>query len=109
LEEALPEDVMNEIKKVTFEEAQAIADEWRRTRASYQRALREGRAEGLAEGLAEGRLEGSRQALALVFELRNLQPTPAEQAKIDSCTDLDSLARWCQRAKTAGRVADIFD
>jgi hypothetical protein len=63
----------------------------------------------LRKGREEGLLEGNRTALALVFELRVLQPTAAEQARIDECTDLDSLARWCQRAKTAVAVADIFD
>ena len=56
-----------------------------------------------------GALDGSRKALALVFELRGLQPTPDEQARIDGCSDLDALARWCQRAKTAAAVADVFD
>ena len=125
LRDALPEELMREIDKVTFEEAQAIAEEWIRTRASYQIAMRKGREEGLAagrqeglekgwqEGLEEGRLlgelEGNRKALALVFELRGLQPSAAEQATIDSCTDIDTLARWCERAKTATAVADIFD
>jgi hypothetical protein len=45
----------------------------------------------------------------LIFELRGLQPSPEQQASIDECADLDSLARWCERAKTARVVADIFD
>lgn len=88
---------MSEIKSATFEEALAESEHWMRTRGPFQKGLR------------EGRVEGMRGALALVFELRGLQPTAAEQATIDDCADLDRLARWCQRAKTAECVAEIFD
>jgi hypothetical protein len=60
------------------------------------------------EGREEAR-EWGRRSLALVFELRGLQPTAAEQARVDECTDLDALARWVERAKTARAVADVFD
>ncbi|HLT34694.1 MAG TPA: hypothetical protein VK034_00380 [Enhygromyxa sp.] len=104
LQEALPEDVMREVRKVSYEEAKAESEQWFRTRASFQMGLREGRAEGRCEAL-----QGMRNALVLVLELRGLEPTAAEQARIDGCDELDLLARWCQRAKTAGTVADMFD
>lgn len=105
LEDALPEDIMPEIRKITFEEAQAAADEWMRTRGPYQIGHRE----GLEEGREEGLLAGHRHALALVLELRRLAPTVDEQARIDACNDHEQIERWCERAKTATIVAELFD
>jgi hypothetical protein len=113
LEDALPETMMPEIRKITLEEAQASADEWMRGRGPYKIGHREGREEGLAEGRAEGREEGReeglRYALALVLELRGLVPSANEQARIDACNDCDLIERWCARAKSAATVADLFD
>ncbi|MFO7562324.1 MAG: hypothetical protein R6X02_06745 [Enhygromyxa sp.] len=121
LEDALPEEMMPEIRKVTFEEAQASADEWMRGRGPYKIGHREGLAEGLAEGRTEGRTEGREQgrtegllrgrrdALALALEIRGLVPSAAEQARIDDCKDIELIERWCERAKTAAAVADLFD
>src|SRR5690606_25667466 len=61
LEEALPEDIMDQIQDTLFEEAQAAADEFFRRGAAFQRALRVGREEGLIQGRREG--------LALMLEL----------------------------------------
>jgi hypothetical protein len=101
LEDALPEEMMPEIRKITLEEAQASADEWMRGRGPYRIGHREGRAEGRAEGL--------RRALALVLELRGLVPSADEQAHIDACNDCDLIERWCERAKSAATVKDLFD
>lgn len=100
LEDALPEDEMDDIRKRTDEQAQAAADAWLRSRGPYQIGHREGLEQGLEQGL--------HRALALLLELRGLIPTAAEQARIDACSDPADLDRWCERAKTAGRVADLF-
>ncbi len=38
-----------------------------------------------------------------------LTPSASERARIESCADLETLERWCIRAKQAARVADLFD
>jgi hypothetical protein len=101
LEDALPEEMMVEIRKVTEEEARKAAEKWFRSRAPYQIGHRE----GLEQGLEQGR----RDALALVLELRGLTPTSLEQSRIDHCHDPEQLERWCQRAKTATSVAELLD
>jgi len=93
------------------------ADEWMRTRGPYKIGHREGVAEGVAEGvergiergIERGMLAGRREALAMVLELRGLTPSADEQARIDACADLATLARWCERAKTATDTATLFD
>jgi hypothetical protein len=117
LAETLPEEMMPEIRKITFEEAQAAADEWMRGGATYQIGHREGLEEGrekgletgLEKGLEKGLLRGRREALALVLELRGLVPTAAEYVHIDACNNPELIERWCERAKTAATVAALFD
>jgi hypothetical protein len=113
LEDALPEARMDEIRQLTDDEAQHAADEWLRSRGPYQIGHREGLEQGLERGLEQGLEQGLErglhQALALVLELRGLVPTPVEQARIDACRDPVVIERWCQRAKTAGEVDELFD
>lgn len=116
LEDALPEDMMDQVRKITLQEAQAGADHWMRTRGPYVIGHREGLAEGRSAGLEQGRsagleqglLQGRRDALAVVLEVRGLTSTAAEQARIAACTDRATLERWCERAKTAATVAELF-
>jgi hypothetical protein len=63
---------------------------------------------GKAEGLAEGKAEGEAAAVLLVLEARGLEVTPAENARITACTDLDQLRTWVTRAATATDVSELF-
>lgn len=100
LADALPEALMNEIRDITFEQAEAAADEWERTRSTFVR----GREEGEQSGLLKGRLE----ALADVLELRGLVPTEVERAKIAAAADPELVDRWRVHAKHVACVADLF-
>jgi hypothetical protein len=75
-------------------------------RSPFSRQLRdEGRAEGLAEGLAEGRVD----SLLRILEKRGVAVTETQRARLHSCTDLDQLDKWIDRAVTATRAAEVFD
>ena len=62
LEDALPEAMMNELRKLTQQEAQAAADEWFRSRAPYQIGHREGLEQGREQGLNKGSNRGWNRA-----------------------------------------------
>jgi hypothetical protein len=67
-----------------------------------------GKAEGLAEGKAEGLAAGEAEAILLVLHARGLEISPADQARIAACNDLDQLRIWVARAVTATAVSDLF-
>jgi hypothetical protein len=60
------------------------------------------------EGQLEGRLTEARAALRRVLVGRQLTPSPDDDARIDTCTDLTILERWLDRAITATRVSDVL-
>jgi hypothetical protein len=72
----------------------------------------EGRAEGRMEGRAEGRMEGRAEALAeallRVLRVRGLVASDEQRRRALGCADLEVLARWLDRAATAGSVDDVF-
>jgi hypothetical protein len=49
-----------------------------------------------------------RSALRRVLKLRNLLLGAEDEAKIDTCTDLDTLQRWHDQAVVAGSVAEAL-
>jgi len=57
------------------------------------------------EGRNEGRLDGLRSSLRRVLTARKLAATPADEAKIDTCTDALTLERWLDLALTATTAA----
>jgi hypothetical protein len=59
---------------------------------------------GEARGKAEGEARGQQQALLAFLSARGLHISAAQQKRIQECTDLDTLARWIQRAATAASV-----
>jgi hypothetical protein len=60
-------------------------------------------ADGLAAGRTEGRAEGQREYVLRVLELRKLEITDDQCARILACQDLELLSTWYDRAVTAGR------
>ncbi|QES48784.1 hypothetical protein DEJ50_14105 [Streptomyces venezuelae] len=68
----------------------------------------EGKVIGRAEGLAEGRVAERGRLVLLTLENRRI-PTLAEtRERITSCTDLDTLGRWLERALTVTDAEDLF-
>jgi hypothetical protein len=64
----------------------------------------EGRTEGLAEGLARGRAEGVLRILAA----RGIALNEEERQRILSCTDLNTLDQWFERALNATSLSDFM-
>lgn len=56
----------------------------------------------------EGRLTEARAALRRVLVGRPLTPSQDDDARIDACTELETLERWLDRAITATRVSDAL-
>ncbi|MGX9888824.1 hypothetical protein [Streptomyces sp. NPDC002276] len=70
-----------------------------------ERAYLEGQAEGEAKGQAE-----DRAALILrLLEKRGILVSRDVQDRITSCTDLDTLTLWFDRALTVERAEELFD
>jgi predicted transposase YdaD len=68
----------------------------------------EGRAEGRMEGRMEGRAEALAEALLRVLRVRGLVVSDEQRGRAVGCADLEVLARWLDRAATAGSVDDVF-
>ena len=66
------------------------------------------REEGRVEGERLGRLEGLRHGIMIVLSVRDIPLSAADQARIASCTDPDTLLRWVARALTAPPPPDLF-
>jgi hypothetical protein len=81
--------------------------------AGYQapsaRMNREWYDKGLERGEARGEAKGYRMALTRLIKRRAILLTPAEQARIDACEDLNQLDAWHARAETATLASQIFE
>ncbi|MFJ8541581.1 hypothetical protein ACIRFH_06070 [Streptomyces sp. NPDC093586] len=64
--------------------------------------------EGKAEGKAEGEARGEAKGVLRVLEVRGLSITDAVRERITTCTDLDRLNDWLDRAGTVERAEDLF-
>ena len=75
--------------------------------------LRDGRTEGLrdghAEGLRDGELKRARASVLLVLTARGMVPTDAQRERTESCTDLDTLTTWLERAVVAASPDGVFE
>lgn len=65
-------------------------------------------AEGEARGEARGQALATANAIQVILQQRDLQPTAAEIAVIKAATP-DSLAKWLQRAFSVQTVAALFE
>ncbi|MGH1555737.1 hypothetical protein ACRAWF_39600 [Streptomyces sp. L7] len=68
---------------------------------SWERAYLEGQAEGAAAGEAKGVLR--------VLEVRGLVVSDDVRERVSTCTDLDRLNDWLDRAGTVERAEELFD
>jgi hypothetical protein len=60
-----------------------------------------------AEGMAEGEAKGEARSIIAVLAARGIEVPDGVRAKITSCTDLEQLDQWIQRAAVAERVEDL--
>ena len=63
---------------------------------------------GHKKGHEEGRLLQARAAVRRIVALRKLTLRPADEARIDACTDLATLDRWLEQATAAQSVAEAL-
>ncbi|MEU8970797.1 hypothetical protein AB0D11_16220 [Streptomyces monashensis] len=66
------------------------------------------REEGREQGREEGRIEDRREMLLHVLEWRGIPVPDAVRERVESCTDLDQLEVWAQRAVRATDAAELF-
>jgi hypothetical protein len=67
-------------------------------------AYLEGKAEGKVEGVAEGEAKG----VLRVLEVRGLTVSDDVRTRITTCTDLDRLGDWLDRAGTVAHAEELF-
>ena len=60
------------------------------------------------KGQLEGRLAATRAFLRRVLARRQLTPSQDDDARIEACTDLETLERWLDRANNAATVSDAL-
>ncbi|MEU1313265.1 hypothetical protein ABZ419_30835 [Streptomyces cinnamoneus] len=65
--------------------------------------------EGEAKGRAEGRVEERAQSVLRVLETRGIPVSPEVGERIMSCTYMDILADWLDRACIVSKAEDIFN
>jgi hypothetical protein len=65
--------------------------------------------EAHAKGELSGRLAQARHTLRTVRSARRLELDRATEARLEACTDLETLEHWTARAATATTTAEIFD
>lgn len=71
-------------------------------------AYLEGKAEGKAEGKVEGVAEGEAKGVLRVLEVRGLTVSDDVRTRITTCTDLDRLGDWLDRAGTVAHAEELF-
>lgn len=92
----LPKDVMDQVKQEVPPATKQRLSEYEREGAWF------------LDGLEEGEAKGLRSSLLLLLASRSLPLDPDQRARIDTCTDLDQLQRWFERALRATRLAEIL-
>lgn len=68
----------------------------------------EGKLEGRLEGRLEGKLEDRRDVLLRLALRAGIPLTDAERARIEGCTDIDTLGRWLDNLIGAKTAADVL-
>ena len=68
----------------------------------------EGKAQGVAEGVAQGVLRGQAASLLVILEARGFQVTDEVRARVEGCSDAETLQLWTGRAVGAESLDDVF-
>ncbi|WP_432134990.1 hypothetical protein [Streptomyces sp. bgisy154] len=74
----------------------------------FEEAYLEGQAEGEVKGEAKGQAKGQAKGILRILDLRNLPVSDDARERITTCTDLDRLDDWLDRAGTVERAEDLF-
>lgn len=90
--------------RLTPDELAQVLDE-----GAWEQTKRETRQEGVREGAREGALRASREILTKLARASGLALSEADVARIEACTDAETLERWILRAPGAKQVSDVLD
>lgn len=63
---------------------------------------------GEARGEAQGRRDGVVELVHQLLELRGIEITSQQHARIEQCTDETTLIEWHRRAATATTADEVF-
>jgi hypothetical protein len=88
------------------EQVRTIADMLREE--GHAKGLAEGQAKGLAEGQAKGLARGRAEGVLRILAARGVAVGEEDRQRILSCTDLDMLDRWIDRAVSATSLSDLM-
>lgn len=84
-------------------------DMWRDLMSTIQYFWRHPLAEQVREeGREEGRIQDRREMVLRILEWRGIPVTDDIRARVMSCTDLEQLETWAQRATHATEAAELF-
>lgn len=67
------------------------------------------REQGREQGREEGRVADRADMTLRILEWRGIPVPDAVRERVESCTDLDRLTTWSQRAVHATTADDLFD
>lgn len=74
----------------------------------WLRGNNEGKAQGQAEGEAKGKADGEAKAVLAVLAARGIDIPDDAKKRITTCTNLEQLDTWIQRAVTIDTAHDLF-
>ncbi|PIB09096.1 MULTISPECIES: hypothetical protein [Streptomyces] len=66
--------------------------------------IEESRNKGITEGEAKGRAED----ILRILDVRDIEVPESDRERITTCTDLDTLGTWFDRALTATSTEELF-
>jgi hypothetical protein len=71
-------------------------------------ATRTSRFPGSGTLIEETRIQGRAEDILRILDLRGVEVPEAARERITSCTDLDTLGTWFDRAVTAADTQELF-
>ncbi|MFF8730390.1 hypothetical protein ACF073_28505 [Streptomyces sp. NPDC015171] len=66
------------------------------------------REEGREQGLEQGKAEAKAEMVLHILEWRGIPVPDTVRRRVETCTDLDQLEAWAQRAVHATDAAELF-
>jgi hypothetical protein len=78
-------------------------------RSYGEELIEQGLQQGLARGRVEGRAEGRAEDVVRILAARGVHVDDEARRRILSCSDLDTLDRWFDRALRSTSLSDVLD